>query len=99
MTASTIAAAALAIAATVAAQAGPLRGPATAAPASTVYVDVASNEPSITLVNPATGQVTAFPVGPGKRAEVFIPLVPPGTVLFLVAGRGANAHVGGLVVL
>ncbi|MEZ6036566.1 MAG: hypothetical protein R3F29_03740 [Planctomycetota bacterium] len=67
-----------------------LRCSSTAAPGSTLQVEVASNDDSVAITNPLTGETTHHDVGPDKTANVPIPQVPPGTVLRITVGRGAS---------
>lgn len=70
-----------------------IRAPSTATPGSSIAVNVASNDLTIEVVNPVTGQSTTHPVAPGKDTSIPLPDVPGGTILSLVLGKGTRAHV------
>ena len=70
-----------------------IRGPQTAAPGSTITIGVGPNDPSIEVVDTATGQSTAFPVTPGKDTQVPVPNVPSGTILHIRVGKGLRRRI------
>lgn len=71
---------------------GGLHGPTTAAPGSTVPIYVGSNDSVVEVKDPATGEITPVPVGPGKSASITVPN-RPGGVLVIRIGSGGRARV------
>jgi hypothetical protein len=63
----------------------------TATPGGTITVNVGSNEPSVEVNEAGSTGSTSIPVEPNKDTPIPVPPVPPGTVLFITIGRGANA--------
>ncbi|MCB9876979.1 MAG: hypothetical protein H6835_05180 [Planctomycetes bacterium] len=69
-----------------------LRCSGTATPGGTLNVEVASNDDSVAVTNPLTGETTHHGVGPSKVASVPIPPLPPGSVLHITVGWGARTR-------
>jgi hypothetical protein len=63
---------------------------ATATAGSSIPVEVGPNDASITVTNSSTGGENKISTTPGKDTTVPIPNVPPGTLIYITIGRGAN---------
>ncbi|MCA8950759.1 MAG: hypothetical protein KDE27_14750 [Planctomycetes bacterium] len=76
-----------------------VRGPLVVAPGSCITIEVGTNAPTVTLLDPATGDQTSHPVTPGKEATIPIPNAPGGTILHIRIGNGFAAHIIALEVV
>lgn len=73
-------------------QSGGLRAPAAVPSGGTIPVDVGTPG-GILDVHAPGGPVARVPVKPGRTARIPVPPVPPGTVLLLTVGTGANRRI------
>lgn len=59
---------------------------------SSVEVDVGPNDSEITIVDTASGELSTYPVAPGKTTKIPLPSAPPGTAINVTIGRGRTAR-------
>lgn len=70
-----------------------IRGPQTATPGGSITINVGTNDASVDIMDGNSGEITTHPVTPGKDTTIQVPNVPGGTILQIIAGKGARIRV------
>lgn len=65
-----------------------IRAPTPVVQGGTIEVDVGPNDSTVEVSAGSSSETTSHPVNPGKKAEIPVPSVPGGTILWISVGKG-----------